>query len=110
MVWVRPDGEIGIGSRIRAVRWRERTAGSTSSPGEAIRKGSQRREAEVGATGGSSVARGSATADGKESSRDRQAAVVGLALGFALIIRPAGSQGSAPAKAHEEIKNNKTPA
>src|SRR5579875_961929 len=38
VVWVRPDGEIGIGSRIRAVRWRERTAGSTSSPGEAIRK------------------------------------------------------------------------
>jgi hypothetical protein len=47
-------------------------------------------------------------ADGKESGRDRQAAVVGLALRFALIARPAGSQGSAPAKAYEEIRNNKT--
>jgi hypothetical protein len=85
---------------------RDRGVGETLRPGEEIHLSSQGRKEEVGAAGRPSVARGGAQANGKERGRERQAGVVGLALRCALDAR-AGSQGFAPAKAHEKIRNKK---
>lgn len=87
---------------------RDRGSGSTGCRGEEIHPCSEAREVEVGTASGSSAARGGPPADGTENlgqRRGRQAAVMGLALRCALDARPSGSQGSAPAKAHEKIRS-----
>ena len=98
-------------SRPRGAVEGDRSASQTGGLGEEIRQGPEDREAEVGAASGSSVARGGAAADGQErleAGRGHAAAVVGLALRFALTARPTGSQICAPAKPHEKNRNKNT--